>query len=313
MATPITFRHLRYFIATAESGKIQVAAERVHMSPSAVADAIRNLEEILGVKLFERHRSGVNLTYDGHRFLDNAQSILRQLNDSIFAFQNETISFEGELILGASVSVLGYFLPIPLSQFELVYPNIQVTVIENTRKELERQLLADEIDIAFMITSNISIKVDVEVHTLFRSERTLWCAEEHRFAGMQKVSLAEIAKENYIMLASDEAEENITQIWRRYGRKPNIRLKTQSVEAVRSFIARAQGVTILSDLLYRPWSLDGTRIVSKPIEEPVPTMNLGVVCRSDKPQSQAKHLFIEYLKQELHEKTRSSDFRNVRF
>ena len=69
MSNPITFRHLRYFIATAETGKIQLAAEKVHMSPSAVADAIKNLEEILETQLFDRHRTGMKLTYDGHRFL----------------------------------------------------------------------------------------------------------------------------------------------------------------------------------------------------------------------------------------------------
>ena len=62
MNNSLTLRHLRYFIATAETGKIQLAAEKVHMSPSAVADAIKNLESILGIDLFDRHRYGVILT-----------------------------------------------------------------------------------------------------------------------------------------------------------------------------------------------------------------------------------------------------------
>lgn len=313
MASPITFRHLRYFIATAENGQIQVAAEKVHMSPSAVADAIKSLEHILGVKLFNRHRNGVELTHDGHRFLDNARSIIRQLNDSVFAFQNETIAVKGELTLGASASVLCYFLPIPLSQFEKIYPNINVRLVEDSRTELERKLQIREIDIAFIITSNVSPTQNVEVKTLFRSERTLWCAEGHRFASMTRVSLAEIEKEKYIMLTLDEAEENITQVWRRYGRKPNIRLKTQSVEGVRSFVARDQGVAILSDLLYRPWSLDGTRIISKPVEEPVPTMNLGILWNNDISLSSPMQDFINFLKNELHEKAVFSDFRDIQY
>lgn len=298
----ITLRHLRYFIATAESDKIQVAAERVHMSPSAVANAIRNLEDILGVRLFDRHRTGVHLTYDGHRFLDDARSILRLLNDSIFEFQNKTTHVGGALVLGASVAVIGYFLSVPLSQFERIYPNVKVRLVENARSDLERQLRDGEIDIAFIITSNISISEGLEIHTLFRSERTVWCAEGHRFSSIPKVSLEEIEKERYIMLSLDESEINITQIWRRYGRKPNVWLKTQSVEAVRSFIAREQGVTILSNLLYRPWSLDGTRIVSKPIVEPIPTMNLGIVWRRDRNPTPQLRQFIEFMKRTLSEK-----------
>jgi DNA-binding transcriptional LysR family regulator len=294
----LTLRHLRYFIATAETGKIQLAAEKVHMSPSAVADAIKSLESILCINLFDRHRSGVSLTYDGHRFLDSAYRILNMVDDSIFAFQNQKKNIEGQFILGASVSVVGYFLPIPLGQFERIYPKVKVNIVENSRDILERQLRAQEIDIAFMITSNIKAADGLEIETLFRSERTLWCAESHRFAKMDKVPLAEIAKESYIMLVSDEAESNTNQFWKRFALEPNVRIKTQSVEAVRGFIAREKGVAILSNLLYRPWSLDGTRILSKQIEEPIPTMNLGVVWHSNKPLPLIQQQFIDFLKQD---------------
>lgn len=299
VVSQVTLRHLRYFIATAECGKIQVAANRVYMSPSAVANAIRNLEDILGVKLFERHRTGVHLTYDGHRFLDDARSILRLLNDSVFEFQNKTTRVGGELALGASVAVIGYFLPVPLGQFERVYPNVKVRLVENARSDLERRLRGGEIDLAFIITSNISFSEGLEVDTLFRSERTVWCAGGHRFSSLSEVSLEEIEKERYIMLSLDEAETNITQIWRRYGRKPDIWLKTQSVEAVRSLIAQERGVTILSNLLYRPWSLDGTRIVSRPIAEAVPTMNLGIVRCRDRSLTPQSRYFIEFMKRAL--------------
>ena len=298
MNSSLTLRHLRYFIATAETGKIQLAAEKVHMSPSAVADAIKNLESILGIDLFDRHRYGVILTYDGHRFLNSAQRILNMVDDSIFAFQNQKKNTEGRFILGASVSVVGYFLPIPLGQFEKIYPKVKVNIVENSRDALEEKLRAREIDIAFMITSNIKTAEGLEVETLFRSTRTLWCAESHRFAKMDKVPLAEIAKESYIMLASDEAESNANQFWKMFALKPNIRIKTQSVEAVRSFIARESGVAILSNILYRPWSLDGTRILSKQIEEPIPTMNLGVVWNSNRSLPLIQQQFIDFLKQD---------------
>lgn len=313
MANPITFRQLCYFIATAECGKIQVAAEKVHMSPSAVASAIKDLEDILGIKLFERHRTGVCLTYDGHLFLDKARSIVRLLDDSIFEFRNETVRVSGELVLGVSVSVLGYFLSVPLSRFERIYPNVTIQIVEDTRKKLERKLHTRKIDIAFIITSNISITEGVEAHTLFRSERTVWCTESHRFASMPKVPLEKIEQEKYIMLSLDEAEQNIIQIWRRYGRKPNIRLKTRSVEAVRSFIAQEHGVTILSHLLYRPWSLDGTRIISRPIKEPVPTMNLGIIWRDDAVPKLQAHCFVDFLKRELRGKTQPADLWGTKF
>jgi len=296
--SPITLRQLRYFVATAETGKIQLAAKRVHMSPSAVADAIKNLEDLLKVKLFDRHRAGVNLTYDGHRFLDNARSILRRVNDSVFAFQNETENIEGNIKIGASVTVISYLLAGPISQFERIYPNIKIELREDSRLNLEQHLRANDIDLALIITSNLSTQQGLQVQGLFRSQRTVWCAENHRFAELSKVPIKEIEKENIIQLSTDEAEPNIMQIWRRYGCKPNIRLRTQSVEAIRSFVARELGVTILSELLYRPWSVDGTGILSRPVDEPIPTMNLGIVF-CDNSQHPALACFIDFLKHEL--------------
>lgn len=185
-----------------------------------------------------------------------------------------------------------------MGQFKRTYPKLKINIIENARDVLERQLWAQEIDIAFMITSNIKVADGLEMETLFRSERTLWCAESHRFAKMDKVPLAEVAKESYIMLISDEAESNTNQFWKKFALKPNVRIKTQSVEAVRGFIAREQGVAILSNLLYRPWSLDGTRILSKQIEEPITTMNLGVVWNSYKRLTLIQQKFIDFLKQD---------------
>lgn len=298
MESPITLRQLRYFVATAETGKIQLAAKKVHMSPSAVADAIKNLEDLLQVKLFERHRTGMRLTYDGHRFLDNSRSILRRVDDSIFAFQNETANISGRLRIGASVTVLSYLLAGPLSQFERIYPTIDIELVEDSRVNLELGLRSDNVDLAFIITSNLSSQRDLKVHGLLRSERTLWCAEEHRFSDYEKIPIKEIEKERLILLKLDEAEQNIIQIFKRYGCKYDIRFRTASVEAIRNFVARNQGVTILSDLLYRPWSIDGTRIINRPIEEPVPTMNLGIVWRENN-INQCLALFIDFLKKEL--------------
>lgn len=298
MSSAITFRHLRYFIATAETGKFQLAAEKTNMSASAVADAVKHLEELLGVKLFERHRKGVTLTYHGNRFLNNSSSIIRLLDDSIFAFQNETLNVEGKITLGASVSVAGYFLSKSLGEFEKVYPNVQIELIEDSRELLEQHLLDGKIDLAFVISSNVSISEQIELETLFRSKRTLWCSENHKFADMEKIRMQDIAKEKYMMLASDECEENINLIWDQFALKPDIRVRSMSVEAVRGFVAAERGVTILSDLFYRPWSLDGTRVVSKQIEEPIPTMDLGIVWKRNKQLSSAEENFIEFFKRD---------------
>lgn len=309
MNSAITFKHLRYFVATAETGKFQLAAEATNMSASAVADAVKHLEELLGVQLFDRHSKGVTLTHDGHRFFHNSTSIIKLLDDSIFAFHNETLNVKGKIILGASSSVVGYFLPKPLEGFEKVYPNVHIELIENSRRQLEQQLFDGEIDLAFVLTSNISKPEHIAVETLFCSKRTLWCSENHRFASLAKVSMRDIAKEKFMMLTKDETETNLKVIWNRFSLEPDINTKSNSVEAIRGFVASGRGVTMLSDLLYRPWSLDGSRVLSKTIAEPIPTMNLGIIWNRNRQLTSAEKHFIDFFKKNAGYKDSALNYR----
>ena len=72
----VTFRQIRYFIAVAESGKVSAAAAMLGISPSVVTEAIGELETLSRMKLFQRQPRGLDLTYEGHRFLAHSRNIL---------------------------------------------------------------------------------------------------------------------------------------------------------------------------------------------------------------------------------------------
>ena len=95
-------------------------------------------------------------------------------------------------------------------------------------------------------------------------------------ASAETITLEDIAREPYVMLTVDEANQTASQYWKPTGLKPNIVFKTSSVEAVRSMVADGMGITILSDMVYRPWSLEGQRIEQRNVASPIPTMDVGV-------------------------------------
>ena len=76
-------RHLRYFAAVAEQLHFRHAAELVHVAQPALSQQIRQLEEEIGVKLFERSRHNVRLTPAGKAFYENTQRILRQVDQAV--------------------------------------------------------------------------------------------------------------------------------------------------------------------------------------------------------------------------------------
>lgn len=273
----MNFKHLKYFVATADTGQVSRAAKLLSISQSAVTGSVRELETILGTALFVRRAQGMQLTDAGREFLHSARDILEKLDGAQQLLQRNT-DVQGAITLAATYTVIGYFLPYHLGRLAQLYPGIDIRIVELNRQAIEQQLLASQIDMAMALTSNIN-NDGIETQTLLKSQRRLWVPSGHPFCKAAKVSLEQIAQEPYIMLTVDEAAHSSMKYWNAHNSSPDIKLRTSSVEAVRSLVANGQGVTILSDMVYRPWSLEGRRIETVPTDVEIPTMDVGLAVR----------------------------------
>jgi DNA-binding transcriptional LysR family regulator len=139
-------------------------------------------------------------------------------------------------------------------------------------------LLSNRFDLAVVLTSNLT-NPDIETLTLLRSPRRLWAENSHRFIRRGKATFEEISQEDYIMLTVDEAAHTTMRYWSLNTYQPRVTLRTSSVEAVRSMVANGQGITILSDMVYRPWSLEGRRIGTAATDQQIPSMDVGLAWR----------------------------------
>jgi LysR substrate binding domain len=108
--------------------------------------------------------------------------------------------------------------------------------------------------------NNIKGQRRLATQTFVRSPRRLWLGADHPFLAKPAVSLREIAAEPYIMLTVDEAELTTMRYWRRSHLAPRVAFCTSSLESVRGMVVAGLGLTILADIVYRPWSLEGSRI-----------------------------------------------------
>jgi len=293
-ATSVTLRQIRYFIAVAETGKINAAAAMIGISPSAVTEAIASLEALSGAALFARLPRGLELTYEGHRFLAHGRNILSNVEAAGAAIVRPDSDVSGSITLGATITMMGYFIAPFLARFKRLYPNVEIKVVEAQRPEIEGGLLEGRFDLAVMLTSNLSERRRLLSHTLVNSLRRLWLPSQHPFLYRDIVTLEDIAPLPYIQLLIDDAEASTADYWSKYGCTPNIVVRTDSVEAVRSFIANHQGITILSDMMYRPWSLEGDRVEVREIEADIPLMTTGVVWPSERPLSVGAETFLGF-------------------
>ena len=290
-----SFRQLKYFAATAELGRISQAAVQLNISQSAVTTAIRELEDMLELQLFERQPHGVELTDAGRRFLGHTYTVLAAVDDAM-RMPNQPASVEGSLTLAASYTVLGYFLPHHLQRFLQRYPHIEVKVHEVAREAIEEGLITKQYDMGLLLTSNV-INRELALETFFGSERRLWVCAKHPLLARSEVTLADVAQEPFIMLTVDEASATALKYWSRTPHQPKIRLRTSSVEAVRSTVANGLGVTILSDMVYRPWSLEGRRIETINLADPIPAMTIGLGWKQGAEHTPPMKAFRDYHRQ----------------
>ena len=288
----MNFKHLKYFVATADTGQVSRAAKLLSISQSSVTSSVRELEAHLGTTLFERRAQGMELTKAGREFLQAARDILEKI-EAARQIDQSSSEINGTLTLAASYTVIGYFLPYHLGRLTQLYPGIDIQVVELNRQSIEQQLLQAHIDMAVALTSNIQ-RDGIETVTLLKSPRRLWVPAGHAFNTGPEVSLARIAQEPYIMLTVDEAAHSSMKYWNRHNAHPNIKLRTSSVEAVRSLVANGQGVTILSDMVYRPWSLEGRRIETVSTDIEVPTMDVGLAFNRATPLTPAMKALQSY-------------------
>ncbi|EGO93684.1 MULTISPECIES: LysR family transcriptional regulator [Acidiphilium] len=294
----LTLRQIRYFVATAETGRVSQAAAGLSISQSAVTTAIKELETAVGFDLFERTKLGMELTTAGRQFLSHAYEILNKVDEAT-RLNVETGEIEGKLSVAATYTVMGYFLPFHLERIHRMFPKLLIQLFEVSREAIEEGLLARRYDIAVLLTSNTRNR-SLTTETLLKSARRLWLPAHHKLLDRDSVGLQHIAEEPYVMLTVDEAAHTVLKYWSRTPFQPSVRLRTSSVEAVRSLVANGQGVAILSDMVHRPWSLEGKRIETVVVADSIPSMDVGLAWRKNIEFTPAMNAFRSYFRQTYH-------------
>lgn len=280
-----TLRQLQFFVAAAEQGSVSGAARVLSISQSSVTEAIRALENDLGVTLFERQAKGLRITHKGSAFLRHARQILGDVARARDAFQDEGEQARGRLSLGVTSLVAGYVLSDILARFRRAYPQVDLNVIEDSGEYLQHLLIGGELDVAVLLTSSVKDRLALQVETLLVSPFRLWLPLGHALAQQEAISRDELAGHALIQLMVDEIEEATRTLMASIAHPPQVTFRTRSVEAVRSLVATGAGLALLPGLVYRPWSLEGDRIEIRDVSGDLPTVQVGLAWRRGAPLS----------------------------
>lgn len=146
----MTFEQLSIFVAVAEREHLTKAAAAIHLTPSAVSAAIRNLEQHYGVELFHRIGRRIELTATGRIFLDEARMLLAR-SRSVELILSELGGMQrGSLNVFASQTIASYWLPPRLMAFHNDFPGIELQLTIGNTRTVADAVISGEADIGFV-------------------------------------------------------------------------------------------------------------------------------------------------------------------
>lgn len=298
MQRHITLRQFRYFMAVSETASVAAAARMINIAQSAVTKSIQELEDSLGVKLFERSAKGMALTQDGQRFQVSARKVIAAVAEAGQLGRGKPEALSGSLTLGVTSLVAGYYLAELFARFQRSHPSVTISVVEDAPQFLEHLLINGEIDLSIMVSNALGDPQALEVEALTRSPNRVWMASSHPLAERTELSLRECAAYPQVVLEADRVESVLNALWARHGLHPPVLMRSSSLEAVRSLVGIGAGIALLPDFLYRPWTLDAEHVEVRSLRDAAPSIDVGLVWRRGSRSRPVVTEFIELAREQ---------------
>ncbi len=238
-------RQLRAFVAIAESGTFTAGALRVHVTQAAISMQIRQLENEIGARVFVRAPRHVILTEAGEQLLRRARHILREHDAALDEIAELAGAERGRLRIGsASAMVLTEQLPSILKELRKQHPAADISVMSGTSEVLVDQILAGEVDIAF-----VSLPVDVrgiKTERLSDDQLVAIASPRHKLAKQRTISAFTLAGERLILgERGGNTRRLIDQFFAQAGVTLRVAMELSRQQAIKRMVEEDMGVGIV--------------------------------------------------------------------
>lgn len=275
------------FVKAAELGSFTRAAESLSYTQSGVSRMIGELERAWGVRLLARSRAGVHLTSEGERLIDQVRRVCAE-QQRLESLVEELNGMQTGLIrIGTLSSMATHWLPTVVREFQRDYPNIDYELLLGDYLEIEQWVLDGRVDCGFL---RLPAHAHLQTTFLARDRMLAVLPEGHPLAELDRVSLARLAEEPFLLLQKG-ANDEILQLFRAEGVMPDVRFTTWDDYAIMSMAENGLGVSILPELILRRCPY---RIVLRELDPPS-WRDIGVAVRSHEGLPLAVERFLRYV------------------
>ncbi|MRH30130.1 LysR family transcriptional regulator [Microbacterium sp. SYP-A9085] len=272
---PFTLRQLSYFDAVASEGSLAAAAVRCHVTPTALALAIEELESRLSLQLLVRRKGkGVTLTPVGSRLLVAARALLAGAEAFTADATDAATTLVGPLRVGCFSTLTPFLLPAVLRVFAREHPQLAIDVTEATAPELHDLLLQGRIDTALLYAIDVSPQLAFEPIHEYRPHVIV--AADHQLSARSTVHLSELMSDRLVVLDVEPTRRNTEHIFEHLGLRPTVGHVTRSFEVARCLVGAGFGYAVLFQRPASGVTYDGHRVVMIELADDVPGTVAGL-------------------------------------
>ncbi len=199
MNDEIELRHLRYFLAVAETLHFSKAAERLGMAQPPLSQQIKRLEQLVGHRLFDRSTRGVKLTLAGQLLAKRARGTIDKMHDDLAQVRRLGRGEEGTLTVGFSGSVMFTNLPAAIESYRRRYPKVELRLHELDTSAQIAGLLEGRLDLAFLRDGDPT--EGILMSTLRKEPYVAVLPEAHPLARKPALKVSDLRHQPFILFA----------------------------------------------------------------------------------------------------------------
>lgn len=289
----MTIRHLKIFIAVADTGKMSLAAKRLYIAQPTVSQVIAEIEETYGVCLFERLSKKLYITEAGERLLRYARHIVSLFDEMERSLRNS--ANQVQLRVGATITVGSCVLTRLIRQFEKEHPLIQIQVVVDNTHIIEEMLLESALDLGLVEGSIHS--PDLVVQPVIQDELVLVCGEGHPFAARESIDAEELEGQPFILREEGSGTRALLEDFlKAHDITIHPKWICYSSDSILQAVAGEQGLTVISRMLVDQAAQGGRlRLQAVPVRNASFSRYFSLVTHKDKFQSSPLRMLMEMI------------------
>lgn len=289
----LKLRHLLLVTAVADHGTVVGASKSLHITQPVVTRALHELEDILGVPLFERGPRGVTPTVYGEGFLAHARAVLAQLRQAGLQIDELTNADAGRVTVGTHLAGSNLLLPSAIARLKAQHPRLTVVVREATPDILRTALQTGEVDLT--VGRLLAHPPEgVRQERLYMEPICLVARHEHPVHAQQRPTLSDLAALPWIFPVEQTAlRSELEEAFLIEGASlPEDRVECTSILTLRQLLLTTDVIAALPLLIAR----NDDRL--REIDTRLPTIrrSVGVACPTDRPMMPGARAMLEELR-----------------